>query len=126
MEKSLHISTSIHQATMIAALQATCGNVNRAAEKAHISRQAHYNWYKNDEAYREQGDMIKYESYQEFRDLVMESVVQKLKEDNTSVINRCFQNLFAKFPQEMQRGNPYHPRLVAKIKYFHKAGHGNI
>lgn len=126
MSKSSDLTTSLKQEAMLKALQATCGAVKKAASIAQITPQTHYNWHKNDEAYRSKVDDIQYEAYEAFKELVMEGVLQKVKEGNTSVINRSFQTFFGKWAEQMDRANPYRPRLRAKIKYFDKPGDAGL
>jgi len=111
---------------MLKALQATYGSVRSAASMAQITPQTHYNWYKYDEDYRDRVDVIKYEAYEEYKDLVIEAVFKKVKEGNAAVINKSFHTLFAKWAEQMERANPYRPRLVPKIKYVDKPGDAKL
>lgn len=116
MNKPTHISTPVKQAVMLKALQSTFGAVTRAAKMAQITTQTHYNWYKSDENYRAAVDNIKFQTFEEYKDAVMEAVLNKVKEGNATVITRCFQTLFSKWAEQMQRTNPYLPSIVVKIK----------
>src|SRR5579863_6964795 len=107
MSKSTEQTTAIKQEAMLKALQATYGTVKRAAAMVQITPQTHYNWYKNDEGYREKVDSLKYELYEDYKDLVMEAVLKKVREGNSSIINRSFQTFFAKWVDQMERANPY-------------------
>ncbi len=109
---------------MLRAMQANLGCVSKAAADAEITKQTHYNWYKNDEVYRESIDNIKYESYEEFRDLVFNAVLKKVNEGDTAVINRCFFTLFNKMTEQMTNDNTYRPRLTAKFNYINKPENG--
>ena len=120
MSKSSELTTTLKKGEMLKAVQVCYGGIKRAAALAQISPQTHYNWYKHDEDYRDKIDTLKYESYEEFKDLVLEAVLAKVKEGNASVINKCFHAFFGKWADQMERANPYRPRLVAKIKYFSK------
>jgi len=57
---------------------------------------------------------------------VMEAIFKKVKEGNAAVINKSFHTLFAKWAEQMERANPYRPRLVPKIKYVDKPGDANL
>jgi hypothetical protein len=105
------------QEAMLKALQAENGSVRRAAKAARISPQSHYNWYKSSAAYRDGVDTIRYQLYEEYKELVLEAVLEKIKEGNVAVINRSFQAFFAGWVEQMERANPYKPRLTAEIKY---------
>lgn len=126
MSKSTDITTSLKQEAMLKALQATYGAVKRAAAMVQITPQAHYNWYKNDDDYRDKVDTLKYELYEEYKDLVMEAVLKKVKEGNSAIINRSFQTFFTKWVEQMERANPYRPRLIARIKYVDKPEDANL
>jgi hypothetical protein len=125
MSKSTELTTTLKQETMLQALKISCGAVSKAAAMTQITPQTHYNWYKNDEEYRDRVDNIKYEFFEEMKDIVMEALLKKLKEGNTSVINRSFQTFFGKWAEQMDRANPYRPRLTARIKYVDKPGDGS-
>lgn len=107
---------------MLRALQTNLCRVSKAAEIVGITKQTHYNWYKNDEEYRNSVDNIKYESFEEFGDLVFNAVLKKINEGNTAVINRCFFTLFAKWAEQMTRTNPYTPKIIPRIKYIDLKG----
>lgn len=105
---------------MLRALRSSYGAVRKAAAMVQITPQTHYNWYKHDEDYRDKVDHIKYETFEEYKDLVIEAVFKKVKEGNAAVINKSFHTLFAKWAEQMDRANPYRPRLVPKIRYVDK------
>ena len=117
------VHTSIKKEAMLRSLRANFGRVTKAANAIQITRQTHYNWYKEDEEYRNQVDNIKYESYDAFGDLVFDTVIKKLTEGNTSVANRCFQTMFSRWAEHMEVTNPFKTRLVARIKYTDKPTH---
>ncbi len=50
--------TDTHKKAMIEALRASLGIVSEAADACGISRQQHYQWVKDDSAYKEQVDAI--------------------------------------------------------------------
>jgi hypothetical protein len=126
MSKSSGLTTSLKKEEMLKALQTTYGAVTRAATIVQITPQTHYNWYKYDEDYRDKVDTLKYQSYEEFKDLVLEAVLTKVKEGNSSIINRSFQTFFAKWADQMERANPYRPRLIPRLNYVDKPGDANL
>jgi hypothetical protein len=126
MSKSSPQVTFNRKEAMLRALQANFGRVSKAAQAAEITKQTHYNWYKNDEEYRNSVDNIKYECYEEFGDLVFNAVLKKLEEGNTSVINKCFFTLFAKWAEQMAMDNPYRPKLTMKFNYVNKPENGSL
>jgi hypothetical protein len=114
------------QQAMLRALKVSCGSVTKAAAMVDITPQTHYNWYRNNEVYRDNVDNIKYEVFEGYKDMVIEAVFKKVSEGNTSVINKCFNTLFAKWAEQMERANPYRPRLLPKINYVKKPEHGDL
>lgn len=122
MSKSSELTTTLKKQEMLKALQANQGFVRKAAALAQIAAQTHYHWYKHDENYRDKVDNIKYETYEDYKDMVIEAVFKKVQEGNASVINKSFHTLFAKWAEQMERANPYRPRLLPKIKYVDKPG----
>jgi hypothetical protein len=120
MSKSTPQLTFNKKEAMLKALQGNFGRVSKAAAAAQITKQTHYNWYKNDEEYRHSVDNIKFEGFEEFGDLVFSAVIDKLKEGNTAVVNKCFQTVFADWVGQMERGSPYKPRIITTIKYIDK------
>jgi len=126
MSKSSQLTTSLKKEEMLKALQANYGAVRKASIIAQITTQTHYHWYKYDETYRDKVDTIKYETYEEYKELVIAAVLKKVEEGNAAVINRSFHILFAKWAEQMERANPYRPRLVPKIKYVDKPGDGKL
>lgn len=56
MSKSTELATSLKQETMLQALKISYGAVSKAATMTQITPQTHYNWYKNDEEYRDRVD----------------------------------------------------------------------
>lgn len=123
MSKFPLVSTSVKKEAMLKSLQNHSGRVSKAAKAIQITRQTHYNWYKEDEVYRNQVDNIKYECFEELGELVLDSVIAKLNEGNPAVISRCFQLMFSKWVEQMARTNPYRPRMTTKIKYIDKPNH---
>lgn len=126
MSKNAQISTSLKKEAMLKAMHITQGVVKDAASLAQITPQTHYGWYKNDESYRDRIDTIKYEIFEEYKDLVLDAVFKKIKEGNTSVINNSFKAFFGRWAEQMERSNPYRPRLTARIKYVNKPEDGNM
>ncbi len=120
MSKSTFMQTFAKKEAMIKALQANYGRISKAADTAQITRQTHYNWYKEDEEYRRRVDNIKYEAFDAFGDLVFDVVIKKLNEGNTAVVNRCFQTMFGRWPEHMEMTNPYKAVIVAKYNYVDK------
>lgn len=125
MSKSTELTTALKQETMLQALKISFGAVSKAAAMTQITPQTHYNWYKNDEEYRDRVDSIKFESFEEYKDIILDALLKKVKEGNSAVINRSFQAFFGKWAEQMERVNPYRPRLTARIKYVDKPGDGN-
>jgi len=125
MSKSTELTTALKQETMLQALKISYGAVSKAAAMTQITSQTHYNWYKNDEEYRDRVDDIKYESFEEYKDIILEALLKKIKEGNATVINRSFQTFFGKWAEQMERVNPYRPRLTAKINYVDKPSDGS-
>ncbi len=105
---------------MLTALRANFGRISKAAEAVNITRQTHYHWYRHDEEYRNSVDNIKYETYEEFEDMVLEAVIKKLNEGNASVINRCFNTVFSKWAENMAKASPVKPKIITRIKYVSK------
>jgi hypothetical protein len=120
MSKSSQQTTFNKQEAMLTALHASMGAVTKAAAIAEITPQTHYNWYKNDEEYHDRVDNIKFVAYEKYREMVLDAVAKKIEEGNTSVINKCFTAFLAKWPEEMERYNPYKPRTIAVMKYVEK------
>lgn len=119
MSKNSEQTTDVRQQAMLKALT-TYGTVRKAVRMVKISPQTHYNWYKNDEAYRDRVNVWKYEAYEDYREQVLEAVFKKLKEGNVPVMNRLFQTFFGKWAEQADRANPYRPRMTARIKYIDK------
>jgi hypothetical protein len=115
-EKSETINITQQQQRMLKALAAHYGIVSRACKATGISRQTHYNWYSENEAYRERVDTLKFECHEEFKDLIMQAVIKKIKEGNTTIIALCFKTACAKDAECMERLNPYKERITAAIK----------
>jgi hypothetical protein len=126
MSKNFEFNKSLKQEAMLKALRELSCNVCKAAERIHITPQTHYNWYKSDEEYRDKVDYIKYEIYEGYKDLVFEAVVKKVREGNATVITRVFYTLFSKWAEQMERANPYRPRLMPKIRYIDKPGDASL
>lgn len=126
MSKNFEFNSSLKQEAMLKALRDMLGNVSKAAARIQITPQTHYNWYKNDEDYRDKVDHIKYQIFEDYKDLVIEAVFNKVKEGNASIINRSFQTLFAKWAEQMEMNNPYRPRLLPKINYIDKPGDAKL
>lgn len=125
MSKSTELTTALKQENMLQSLKVTYGAVSKAAAMTQITPQTHYNWYKNDENYRDRVDNIKYETFEEYKDIILEALLKKVKEGNAAAINRAFQTFFGKWAEQMERVNPYRPRLTARIKYVDRPGDGN-
>lgn len=125
MSKSTELTTALKQENMLQSLKVTYGAVSKAAAMTQITPQTHYNWYKNDENYRDRVDNIKYETFEAYKDIILEALLKKVKEGNAAAINRAFQTFFGKWAEQMERVNPYRPRLTARIKYVDRPGDGN-
>ena len=115
--KSSPIGTMHRKERMLEALIAHHGIVTRAAKATGITPQTHYNWYKEDEEYQSEVEMLKYECYEEFKDIVMEAVLKKINEGNTSIIAMCYKSLFKTKPEQMEMKTPFKQRLKVGINY---------
>ena len=116
MAKSDQLSTIHRQQRMLKALSAHYGIVTRAAKAAGITPQTHYNWYRGDEQYAEQVNLIKYECHENFKNLVMDAVIKKVNEGNTTIIAMCYKSLFKDLPERMERGSPFRARPKVAIR----------
>jgi len=117
-KKSSAVNTMHQQARMLKALEASYGNVSRAAKATRITRQTHYNWYRQDEAYAEKVNLLKHECHEEFKDLVREGIRKKVIEGNTTILALCYRTLFnEKVMANEEIHNPFRERLRAKIRY---------
>lgn len=67
---------------MIKALKLTLGNVQEACAQIKINRSTHYDWYKNDEGYREQVDEVREEIF----DFVESKIYKLIKQENVAMI----------------------------------------
>ncbi len=115
-KKSSAASTAQQQTRMLKALQASYCNVTRATKAVGITRQTHYNWYKNDQEYQDKVDDLKFECHEEFKDLVMEGIVKKLKEGNTAILSLCYKTLVVKDQEHLSSMNPYKTQMRAVYK----------
>jgi hypothetical protein len=114
--KTETVNTMHQQQRMLKALAAHYGIVSRACKATGISRQTHYNWYSENEAYRERVDTLKFECHEEFKDIIMQAVIKKINEGNTTIIALCFKAICLKDAETMERLNPYKARIQAAIK----------
>lgn len=118
MSKSNSANTAKQQTRMLKALEANHGNVSKAAKAAGISRKTHYNWYREDEGYAEEVNLLKHECQEEFKDLVREGIRKKVMEGNTTILALCYKTLFSeKTMLRMEINNPYKERITTRIKY---------
>ena len=114
--KSSPVNTQHQQQRMLKALEAHYGNVSKATKAVGITRQTHYNWYKENEEYCEKVDLLKVQCHEEFKDLIMEAVIKKIKEGNTQIIALCFKTVCAEDAEQLQKLNPYKPKLKMRIR----------
>ena len=114
--KSNQFSTIHRQQRMLKALVANHGIVIRAAKAAGITPQTHYNWYKEDKEYQSHVDNIKFECFEEFKELVLQAVRKKIEEGNTTIIAMCYKQVCHKEHETMQNLTPYKPRFKPLIK----------
>lgn len=116
--KSSAVNTAKQQTRMLKALEANHGNVSKAAKATGITRQTHYNWYRQDEEYMDKVDLLKHECHEEFKDLVREGIRKKVIEGNTTILALCYRTLFSeKAMMKMEAMNPYRERMTTRIKY---------
>jgi len=123
MEKRPNQSTIYRRQDILKALRVNYGIVSRAARLAKITPQTHYNWYREDELYAEAVNLIKYESHEQFKDLVMEAVHKKIEEGNTVVIMMCYKSLYKDMPKVLEQGTPFKERIKVGIKVVSKPIH---
>jgi hypothetical protein len=115
-EESSPAGTINRKERMLKALEAHHGIVTRAAKAAGITPQTHYNWYREDQDYQNQVEMLKYKCHEEFKDLVMDAVLKKIQEGNTSIIAMCYKSLFKKIHEFLEIKTPYKQNLKAAIR----------
>ncbi len=106
------------QERMLKALDASYGNVTKAAKAAKIERKTHYNWVRADKQYSERVNLIRHECHEEFKDLVREGVRKKVIEGNTTILAMCYRSLFTESTiAQMEAASPFNERLVARLHY---------
>ena len=114
--KSSPMSTIQRQQRMLRALRACNGIVTRSAKAAGITSQTHYNWIREDETYQKNVAAIKFECFEDFKDLVMEAVIKKVKQGNTTIIALCYKTVLAEQAETLQKLSPYRDRLKMSIR----------
>ena len=102
MAKKLQDSTDKKKEAMIEAIEASFGNVTKAAQIAGINVRTHYRWLKEDEAYEDEVVNIKDISYGKVRETLMEKALKLIEDGNTAVLNQLLRIYFQKLPEEME------------------------
>lgn len=116
MSKSTALKTQHQKTRMLKALEACRGNVSKASKATGITRQTHYNWFKEDNEYNNSVSKLRFECHEQFKDLIMDAVIKKIEQGNTAIIALCFKAVCMKNIENLESLNPFKERLKAVYK----------
>ncbi len=121
MGKKGETETARQKQAMLKALDAHYGNVRIAADATGIAPSTHYRWRQEDDDYESSVAYIKDISFNNIKDALVTSAIEKIKNGDTKVLNKMLGIYLKKLPEEMEKvSSKMKPKVEARIKYVAK------